>query len=159
GGWSYYQYLQIRKELAYLKTFEGQQTLALSQQDELLKRVGKLIVLPTDEEPTIATIADVDVLSEEQPFFKGASNGDSLIVYSKAQRAIIYSHEKDTLINVGAVYLEQGEGVVAETVEEMQGGVAGESDEIMETGTVKEVSPTVLPTVPPTGTGEVEAGY
>jgi len=105
GVWSYKKYQETNKELNQLKTLEGQQTLAETQRTLLLEAVGKLILLPEDEVPTIATITSVEELSEQQPFFKDATNGDKLLVYSESKRAIIYSPKKDTLVNVGALFL------------------------------------------------------
>ena len=68
--------------------------------------VGKLIVLPTDQQPTVATIQDVAALSKEQPFFIGAEDGDKLLIYS--DKAIIYSVKNGKLINVGPVYNQGG---------------------------------------------------
>ncbi len=109
GGWSYYGYQQSKKEVLRLSTLEGQQELQEKEVDKLLGAVSKHLVIPTDEEPTIATISDIDALTESQPFFKGASNGDKVIVYVGASRAIIYSPERDVIINVGAVMVDNEE--------------------------------------------------
>lgn len=70
---------------------------------ELLASVGQLILLP-DEKPNFATILDAKKLIAEQPFYAGSENGDQLIIYPKAQKAIIYSPTKKILVNVGPVY-------------------------------------------------------
>ena len=46
---------------------------------EILEKLGKLVVLPTNETPTIATVTDVDKLSG-QPFFRNAQNGDKVVI-------------------------------------------------------------------------------
>lgn len=70
--------------------------------DQLLQKVGKHFLLPTDVAPTtVVVIKDVDSLIKVQPFFTGATNGDWVIVYP--QKAIIYSEAKDVLINVGSI--------------------------------------------------------
>jgi hypothetical protein len=55
---------------------------------DVLTEVGKLMVLPEGETPTIATVTDVERLRTNQPFFNSAKNGDKVIVYSK--KAILY---------------------------------------------------------------------
>jgi len=73
---------------------------------ELVKKVGGLIVLPSGETPTVATITDADGLSKNQNFYKGAQDGDKVLIYFKAQKAYIYSPKLNRLINVGPVYVD-----------------------------------------------------
>jgi hypothetical protein len=70
---------------------------------ELLAKIGKLIVLP-NEKPTFATILDAKKLIAEQSFYAGSENGDQLLIFQKAQKAIIYSPTRNILVNVGPVY-------------------------------------------------------
>ncbi|MEK7615979.1 MAG: hypothetical protein AAB420_02105 [Patescibacteria group bacterium] len=65
----------------------------------LLERVGQLIVLPTDEEPTVATVTDPDVLKGEA-FFVNANKGDKVIIYVKAKRAILYDPVQHKIVEV-----------------------------------------------------------
>lgn len=75
-----------------------------SKQDtkETIAAVGKLILLPEDEEPTIATVTDATKLSG-QPFFTNAQNGDKVIIYTKAKKAILYRVETNKIIDVAPV--------------------------------------------------------
>jgi len=57
--------------------------------DAVVKQVGKLVILPSGEQPTLATISDAAKL-QSQPFFTQAVNGDKLLVYNKAKIAILY---------------------------------------------------------------------
>ena len=52
-----------------------------AQVKELVAKVGKLIILPTGEEPVVATINDASALVKDQVFYKGAKNGDVVLVY------------------------------------------------------------------------------
>lgn len=101
-GVSYYR---AKTELALLTTGAGRQAAIKKETEELTAKVGKLIRLPTDEEPTIVTVANVEILAKEQPFYKNAHNGDRLLVYTKAQKAIIYDPAQHILVNVGPVYI------------------------------------------------------
>jgi hypothetical protein len=82
-------------------------SLTLNKQDiaKLVAKVNKLIILPTDEVPTLATITNVEALAKEQPFYKNAHDGDRLLVYTKAQKAIIFDPNRNVLVNVGPVYV------------------------------------------------------
>ena len=72
----------------------------------LVARVGRLIVLPTDETPTIATVTDLEKL-KDQPFFANAKNGDKVLLYSKARKAILYDPVADKIIEVAPVNLDR----------------------------------------------------
>jgi len=72
----------------------------------LLAKVGKLTTLPTGEQPVVATINDAAALIKDQPFYKGAVNGDVVLVYQKAAKAIVYSPSRNTIVNVGPIFLQ-----------------------------------------------------
>lgn len=65
------------------------------------RQVGKHYVLPTDETPVLATVTDKAQLQTD--FLKKAQNGDKVLIYQKAQRAIIYRPSLDRIIDVGPV--------------------------------------------------------
>lgn len=71
---------------------------------KLIEAVGKLIVLPQGEEPTLATVSDPEKL-RDQPFFKNAELGDKVLIYSQAKKAILYSPSKNKIIEVAPVNL------------------------------------------------------
>ncbi len=68
--------------------------------EQVLKAVGEKIELPTNENPTIATIADIEPLKEEA-FFKNAKVGDKLLIYSKSKTAILFRPSEKRVIEVG----------------------------------------------------------
>ena len=74
--------------------------------DALVAEVGKLIVLPSDERPTVATITDVEKV-KDQAFFKNAQNGDKVLIYTNARKAILYRESEKKVIEVGAVNINQ----------------------------------------------------
>ncbi len=74
--------------------------------DRLVSEVGKLISLPTDEKPTVATITDISKV-KDQPFFKNAKNGDRVLIYTNAKKAILYRPAENRVIEVGAVNINQ----------------------------------------------------
>lgn len=70
--------------------------------DALVAQVGKLISLPSDEKPTVATVTDASKV-KDQPFFTKAQNGDKVLIYQKAQKAILYRPSGNIIVEVGAV--------------------------------------------------------
>src|ERR1700722_19441064 len=77
----YFQYQQTQTQLN--KSTSG------NEQAALISEVGKLIVLPSGEQPTVATVSDINKL-KGQSFFVHARDGDKVLIYSKAQEAILY---------------------------------------------------------------------
>jgi hypothetical protein len=77
-----------------------------AQVKDLVAKIGKLIILPTGEEPVVATINDAAALIKDQVFYKGAKNGDVVLVYQKASKAIVYSPARNVIVNVGPIFLQ-----------------------------------------------------
>lgn len=73
----------------------------------LIQNVGKLIELPTDEDPSVATIADISKL-KDQPFFAHAKNGDKVLIYTKEKKAIIYRPSTNKIIEAASVEITTG---------------------------------------------------
>lgn len=76
------------------------------QMQQIIDNVAKLMILPKGEQPVIATITDSATLAKEQPFYADSSNGDVVLVYQKALKAIIYNPEKNIIVNVGPVSVQ-----------------------------------------------------
>ncbi len=64
--------------------------------------MGRLITLPEGEEPTVATITDIEKL-KDQTFFQKAKNGDKVIIYTNAKKAILYDPIARKIIDVAPV--------------------------------------------------------
>ena len=75
---------------------------AQAEVDATVAKVGKLISLPTDEKPTVATVTDASKVKDQQ-FFKNAENNDVVLIYTKAQKAILYRPSTNIIVEVGAV--------------------------------------------------------
>lgn len=82
------------------------QVQAQAEVDALISEVGTLLALPSDEKPTVATITDAEKL-KEQAFFKNAMNGDKVLIYTNAKKAILYRPSEKKVLEVGAVNIRQ----------------------------------------------------
>ena len=70
------------------------------ENENVLKKVENLTIVPPNEIPEIATVADITKLSG-QTFFANAKNGDKVLIYRKAKRVIIYRPEGNKIIDTG----------------------------------------------------------
>lgn len=70
--------------------------------DEVSTKISRLIVLPTDEIPTLATVSDPEKL-RSQPFFVNAKAGFKVLVYAKAQKAILYDPFMNKIVEVAPI--------------------------------------------------------
>ena len=68
----------------------------------LVEKVGKLILLPKDEQPTIATVTDPSKL-ENKEFFANAKVGDKVLVFGTAKKVYLYDPVANMIINVAPV--------------------------------------------------------
>ena len=68
----------------------------------LVARVGRLMFLPQGEQPTVATVADPTKL-QDQAFFTNAKKGDRVLIYSRAQKAILYNPTADRIVEVAPI--------------------------------------------------------
>lgn len=113
-AWMYLKYSAAKKQVSALATPQGQQELAKKEIQALLEKIGKHIVLPAGEEPTVATVTNADILKNEQAFYRDAQNGDKVIVYMQAKKAIIYNEAKDILVNVGPIFINEAASTTPE---------------------------------------------
>ena len=79
------------------------EVLAKEEVESILGKLGKLMILPADETPTVATITDKEKLAS-QPFFSNAQNGDKLIVYARSKKAILFREKGNIIVEVAPVY-------------------------------------------------------
>ncbi len=90
AGYFYYQYRQSPK------------VQSAEEIKNLKEEIGGIFELPTDEEPTLATVTDREKLAE-QPFFQKAENGDKVLIYSNSGRAVLYRPSVKKIIDVTSV--------------------------------------------------------
>lgn len=93
------RYQAAQKEIDQLST---PQEVTKQEQQALVAAVGKLVELPAGETPTIATVSDATKL-QNQAFFAQAKNGDKVLIYSQAKRAILYRPADSKVIEVAPI--------------------------------------------------------
>lgn len=86
----------------YRKLLNNPNTITQEKVETVVDKVNKLFDLPKNEVPTLATVSNVDKLSN-QTFFAKAKNGDKVLVYSQAKRAFLYRPSINKIIEISAV--------------------------------------------------------
>ncbi len=88
----------------YAKVANDPQVVAKKDLDATISAIGRLLVLPKDEVPSLATVSDPAKL-KDQPFFSNAQTGDKVLIYSLAKKAILYSPKLNKIVEVAPVNL------------------------------------------------------
>lgn len=70
------------------------------EKQSTIAHVARLIDVPTDEDPMVTVITDVEKL-KTQAFFAKAKNGDKVLIYAKARKAILYNPSANKILEVG----------------------------------------------------------
>lgn len=71
------------------------------KETDLITRVNNLMVLP-DEVPKIAMVTDATKLESEK-FFRYANNGDQVLIFNNALKAVLYRPSINKIIDVAVV--------------------------------------------------------
>lgn len=135
GGGAYFGYYFYQK---YQEVKKNPDIITKEETNWLVDKVGRLMTLPGDEVPTIATVIDKEKL-KDQSFFANAQNGDKVLVYVKAKKAILYRPNTDKIVEVGPVNTDQtAEGVSANVkIAYLNGSVSGNTDTMVATAEAK----------------------
>lgn len=96
SGYLFYQYYQTQQ---LIKAFTTKQVLNKEEVKSLVLEVEKIAKLPDKEEPSVATVTDINKL-KGQPFFADGKNGDRVLVYANAQKIILYDPISKKIINI-----------------------------------------------------------
>ena len=76
--------IMFYKKANSLKT--NPQQVAQEENKKVIDAVGKLVLLPEGETPTIATVTDASKLKSQQAFFARAEEGDKVLIDRKSTR-------------------------------------------------------------------------
>ncbi len=93
AGYFYKQFSDLKKNPNIMAQNELNATIAA---------VGKLIILPVDEQPTMATVTDPETL-KNQPFFSQAQKDDKVLIYTNAKKAILYRPGANKIVEVAPI--------------------------------------------------------
>lgn len=100
AGFFYFKYQDVAGKT---RNILGSENEKVNEASDVIEKVRKLTDLP-DEVPTVATVTDVNSLSA-QPFFAKAQNGDKVLIFPGAKRAILYRPSTNKIIEIGPVNL------------------------------------------------------
>lgn len=118
AGYFVYDYLTSQEVLDKINDPEYVSQIQEQQIERTIENLREIMLLP-DEQPTIATLVDVDALKEENPeFYKNAQNGDLLVIYS--EKAILFREDEKRIINVAPVFTEPTQGTLEENTETLE---------------------------------------
>lgn len=102
-AYSFYQQSQVNYDASAANALN--QTSSADQYAELISKVREVVLVPSDEQPTIAAIADVEQVRAENPsFYADAQNGDIVLIFST--KAIIYRETPGLIVNIAPVIRE-----------------------------------------------------
>ena len=74
--------------------------------EQVVAKVSKLIEVPENEVPTLASITDAESL-KDQPFFQNAEVGDQVLLYQVARKAYLYRPSKNLMVEVASLDTSQ----------------------------------------------------
>lgn len=95
------QYQDTKDQLNQLK---NPKTAGQTEIQIITAEVSKSVDLPGTETPTLATVSDVSKL-KNQVFFKNAENGDKVLIYTQAGKALLYRPSSKKVIEYSNVSL------------------------------------------------------
>ena len=102
-----YNYVQTRNEL---KRLADPKTATQAEAEELATTIGKYLELPEGETPSIATVKNATQLTD-QSFFAKTKNGDKVLIYPEAGKAILYRPDTKKVLEYSSVKLQDPDSV------------------------------------------------
>lgn len=93
AGYFYNQYDTLKK---------NPNKVAQDETKATIDAVGKLMILPSGESPTVATVTDPSKL-KDQAFFANAQTGDKVLIYTNAKKAILYNPSGNKIVEVAPI--------------------------------------------------------
>lgn len=106
GGFYYYR--------SYQKLLKNPEIITTQEVNWLQESVGKLMSLPA-ETPSTATVLDKEKL-QGQAFFASAENGDKILIYAEAKKAILYRPSSNKIIEVMPLALDNSTEGTTQTI-------------------------------------------
>lgn len=75
-----------------------------TEAQKLVAEISQFLILPEDEQPTVATVSNIEAL-KGQPFFANAQKGNKVLIYTKAKKAILYDSIAKKIVEVAPINL------------------------------------------------------
>lgn len=98
GIFAYYKF--IPNNALSIQISQTKDNLNKKEINQLLKRIGQIAVLPTDETPEVLRITDLTQLNSN-PFFENAKLGDFILIFKNNQKILVYDPLNHLLVNMG----------------------------------------------------------
>jgi len=99
---SWYFYAQWKRALNTQYTGTSEEV----EIQQIVSIISQRMLLPEGEDPTIATVIDKNQL-RDQDFFATTENGDKVLIYTNARKAILYRPSTEMIINVAPIFFEE----------------------------------------------------
>ena len=96
---SFYFYNTNQTALKKLTQLTTNTSSTADDSEKTITDLAKLLLIPTDDTPTIAVISDISKLAN-QPFFTKAQNGDKIIVFPKSQKVVLYRPSTNKVVDM-----------------------------------------------------------
>ncbi len=109
SGYLYYKLNNLQKNT------DGKQETQEAQ--DLLAKVAKLYLIPTGEEPTVATVSDPMKL-KDQAFFSSSQKDDKVLIFTKAGKAVLYRPSINKIIEITPINNSQKDATPPEKTAE-----------------------------------------
>lgn len=96
AAYFYIQYQDARKKA------DNPSEVLNEQAGDLLDELKELIVIDEEEEPTIASVVDIEALKKENPqFYKNGKDGNIIFIFTT--RVILYDRDEKRIVNVAPI--------------------------------------------------------
>lgn len=102
----YFYYQNQKSQNPKIQSLNTPAQAPAEQVQKITAEVEKLIELPQGEDPTVATVTDTTKL-KDQPFFQKAKNGDKVLIYTNARKAILYDPVARKVIDMTYITLNR----------------------------------------------------
>lgn len=100
-------YLAAQKSETFRSVFGMKPKTDQEAVSRYLAQLGKLMVVPKDDTPVLATVEDPDALVKQQAFFQGSQKGDVVLIFPKTSRAVLFSPKRNIIVNAGPLIQSQ----------------------------------------------------
>ena len=67
--------------------------------ERVVGELSRLMIVPDDPAPVLATVSDRDQL-QDQPFFRSAENGDQVVIFPSSMKAVLYRPGEKRIVDI-----------------------------------------------------------